>query len=163
MNKTVYLAGPISICSYDEATAWRDKVTQELAKEDIKALSPLRGKVYLRDMTEIADSYSERDVEGVDGYDGPKCMSTARGITTRDRMDCMRCSVLFVNLLGTKRISIGTMMEIAWADAARIPIVMILEKEDNPHDHAMVNECIGYRTDSLDEGIAIVKHIFAGY
>jgi hypothetical protein len=35
---------------------------------------------------------------------------------TRDRFDATRCDVLLVNLLGAERVSIGTMMEVAWAD-----------------------------------------------
>jgi hypothetical protein len=44
-------------------------------------------------------------------------LSCARGITTRDYNDCKRCDILVANFLGADKISIGTVMEIAWAKA----------------------------------------------
>lgn len=151
VHKTVYLAGPISGLSYEECTGWRDDVTKQLAECGIKALSPLRNKVYLKEMVAIPDQY---EVE---------VMSTSRGIMTRDRFDCMNCSVLFVNLLGTTRVSIGTVMEIAWADANRTPIIMVMEKSGNLHDHAMINESVGFRVSTISDGVNIVKAILADY
>jgi nucleoside 2-deoxyribosyltransferase len=75
----------------------------------------------------------------------------------------MNCSLVFINLLGTKKVSIGTVMEIAWADANRIPIVLVMEKEGNLHDHAMINECVGFRVSTIREGIEIAKAILGDY
>ena len=68
---------------------------------------------------------------------------------TRDRFDATRCDLLFVNLLGAKETSIGTVMEIAWADLLRKPIVLAIEPEGNIHDHGMIKEAIGFRVPSL--------------
>jgi hypothetical protein len=54
-------------------------------------------------------------------------------------------------------------MEIAWADANRIPSVIVMEPEDNLHDHAMINECTGFRVSTIREGIEIVKAILGDY
>jgi len=159
VHKTVYLAGPISGLSYDEAMGWREIVTAELAKSDIRGLSPLRAKVYLRECNSIADHYVEGDID----TDACITMSNPRGITTRDRFDCTKCSVLFVNLLATTKVSIGTVMEIAWADVNRIPIVIVMEKTGNLHDHAMINECVGFKVSTVSEGVDIVKAILAEY
>ncbi|MGZ5095552.1 MAG: hypothetical protein ACXWCH_30925, partial [Burkholderiales bacterium] len=80
-------------------------------------------------------------------------------VMTRDRFDATRCDVLLVNLLGTTRVSIGTVMEIAWADAKRIPIVVAMEPQGNPHEHMMIAEAIGFRVPTLDEALHIVKAI----
>jgi hypothetical protein len=77
---------------------------------------------------------------------------------TRDRFDATRCDVLLVNLLGAERVSIGTVMEIAWADLRRTPIVAVME-EGNVHEHGMVNEAIGFRVTTLDEALNIIKSI----
>lgn len=159
VHKSVYLAGPISGLSYEEATDWRQEVASQLLRSGIKALSPLRAKVYLRECTKIKDHYTDDDID-VDAFTN---MSTPRGITTRDRFDCMNCSLVFINLLGTKKVSIGTVMEIAWADANRIPIVLVMEKEGNLHDHAMINECVGFRVSTIREGIEIAKAILGDY
>ena len=60
------------------------------------------------------------------------------------------------------RVSIGTVMEIAWAYERRIPIIVVM-KEDNIHVHAMVNDCITYRVDTLEEGMYLAKYLFNDY
>ena len=48
-------------------------------------------------------------------------------------------------------------MEVAWADLKRIPIVVCMEDEGNPHDHGIINECTGFRVNSINEGLVITK------
>jgi nucleoside 2-deoxyribosyltransferase len=165
VHKTVYLAGPITGLSYGEATDWRSQARDYLGRSGIKAVSPLRAKVYLRDMNNIADSYTDDEINTLAADKAALTnMSTPRGITSRDRFDCLNCSVILANLLGAnERVSIGTVMEIAWADSHRIPAVVIMEKEGNPHDHAMVNECTAFRVASLEEGLEVVRAILGDY
>jgi nucleoside 2-deoxyribosyltransferase len=145
MNYAVYLAGPITGLAYEAATDWRENVITSLP-EHIKGLSPMRGKQYLGNEAYIKDSYSEH------------VMSTTKAIVTRDRFDATRCDVLLVNLVGATKVSIGTVMEIAWADAARIPIVVAMEK-GNVHEHGMLVQVSGYVVETLEEAVSIVKHI----
>lgn len=154
MQKTVYLAGPISGLDYDGATEWRERAAAELALAGIKGLSPMRAKEYLRGAYDDAGGFSATCAE----YGALSPLSGPRGIMTRDRFDATRCDVLLVNLLGAGRISIGTAMEIAWADLCRTPIVAAME-EGNVHDHAMINEALGYRCATLDEALHVVKAI----
>lgn len=129
MNKHVYLAGPISGHTLDEANDWRIKAAEYLNSYDIGVLSPLRGKnCYLKDLVgngTIADHYNN------------KLLSTQRGITVRDRNDVMTCDAILANLSDSKKVSIGTVMEIAWADMLRKPIVVVMD-ESNVHWHAMI-------------------------
>lgn len=162
VHKTVYLAGPISGLSYGEATGWRQEVRDQLLRSGIKAASPLRAKVYIREATEIDQASPAIDENDMDAP-AVQAMSNSRGITTRDRFDCLNCDVLFVNLLGTERVSIGTVMEIAWADALRKPIVIVMEPEGNLHDHAMIRECVGFRVPTIREGVEITKAILGDY
>jgi nucleoside 2-deoxyribosyltransferase len=92
------------------------------------------------------------------GYDHP--LTSQRGVMTRDHNDCTRADLLFVNLLGTQKVSIGTSMEMAWAWEKRIPIVCLMEK-DNCHQHIMLREAIDYQLEDIDSGIDIVKAILA--
>ena len=140
----VYLAGPISGTSYNQSTGWRTRVANRIYPHE--ALSPMRGKSYLSSEEAIADFYSTP-------------LSCAKGIITRDRWDVMRCHVLLVNVLGATKVSIGTMMELAWADAYRKPVVLVMEKEGNPHDHAFVREIAGFWLPTLDEAIKIVNQL----
>lgn len=147
----VYLAGPITGLTYDGATDWRDHANAELAEFGIKGLSPLRAKEYLRQVGALTGTGEEYAHLGV--------LSLPRGVTTRDRYDATRCDALLVNLLGAERVSIGTVMEIAWADLCRIPIVVTIEENGNPHEHMMIAEAIGFRVPTLDEAIRVIAAI----
>lgn len=139
----IYLAGPISGLGWDEATKWRNKVSNHLTEFGIETLSPLRYKNFLSTEKALADHYNDRP------------LATTRGIYTRDRWDVSRSDLIFVNLLGAKTISIGTVMEIAWADMLNKPIIIVAE-EGNAHLHAMVVESAGYIVPTLEDGIDVV-------
>lgn len=147
----VYLAGPISGLSYGGCTEWREGVIRELAKEGIIGLSPMRSKNYLAAIETIS----------ADGHEyahmGP--LSKPRGVMTRDRFDTQRADIILMNLLGAKQVSIGTMIELGWADSARVPVVCAIEDEGNVHDHMMVTEGIGFRVNTLEAAVNVVKSI----
>lgn len=150
--RLVYLAGPITGLTYDDGQDWRVYASAHLRKSGISGLSPLRGKEYLRALNAPISGTGEE-------YAHMGVLSTPRGVMTRDRYDATRCDVLLVNLLGAKKVSIGTVMEIAWADLKRIPIVVAMEPEGNPHEHMMISEAIGYRVPSLDDALHVVRAI----
>lgn len=146
-HPTVYLAGPISGLGYAGATGWRDCAAKLLGARGIKALSPMRGKECLADVTRFT-------ADG-DAYRHLSPLATNRGIMTRDRWDATRCDVLLVNVKGATSVSIGTVMEIAWADSRRTPIVMITEP-GNVHDHGMINEAVGYKVETLEDAVTVI-------
>ncbi len=149
MNKrTVYLAGPISGLTFDDAQDWRNVATRHLAHYNIQGLSPLRAQEYLRDEGVLTGTAEE-----CLKYKDP--MTSSAGLTHRDRWDAMRCDVLLVNLLRAQRVSIGTMFEIAWADSTRKPIVVVMEP-GNIHEHAMLFEMAPYRYDNLNAALDAV-------
>jgi hypothetical protein len=148
------LAGPITGLSYAGCTDWREVAARDLKAAGLKGLSPMRGKEYLAKLKTISGTGEDYADMGV--------LSLPRGVMTRDRFDCTRCDVLLVNLLGAEKVSVGTVMEIAWADLKRIPIVVAIEHDkSNPHEHMMISEAIGYRTPSLDEALHVVKAILS--
>jgi hypothetical protein len=81
----------------------------------------------------------------------------------RDHFDATRCGVVLANLLGTDRVSIGTVMEIAWCYEARVPLVVVMEEDGNPHDHPMVNEAASYRVTTLDQAVGVIADLFRPY
>ena len=147
----VYLAGPITGLSYGDATDWREKVASKLAAAGIKGLSPMRAKDYLKDVKEFT-------MDG-EAYRAVNILSSNRGIVTRDRWDATRADAILVNFLGATRVSIGTVMEIAWGDLARVPVVCAMEPAGNPHDHGMICETI-VRVPTLEEAVFILKAMF---
>jgi hypothetical protein len=145
----VYLCGPITGASYSGAVDWRAFVAERLSEAAVCAVSPMRGKSYLAQVTKIASEYPQL------------ALSSARGITTRDRWDATRCDILLANFCGAEKVSIGSVMEIAWADSRRIPIVVAMEK-GNVHDHPMLRECAGYVLPTFDEAVSLILALAEG-
>lgn len=151
----VYLAGPITGLSYDGCTDWREQAIKALAKRGIQGVSPLRGKEYLSTEKIVGDNY--------DGHENPiiAILSSQRGIYARDKFDCHRSDAIIVNMLGAQRVSIGTVMEIAWAAAANIPVILVMEKEGNIHEHSMLREACPWRCETLEQALHVCIAMFA--
>lgn len=142
----VYLAGPITGLSFDECVNWREDFIEKLPQQII-GLSPLRGKDYLEHEQEVKMDYAHL------------VLSSERGLTTRDYRDVKNSDLILVNLLGAKKVSIGTVMEIAWARAFQIPVILVIDREGNVHDHPMIRDSVGYRVDNLEEALWLTKVI----
>lgn len=144
----VYLAGPISGLSYESCTDWRQQFAQLLMFEkDVRCLSPMRGKEYLAREERVQHCYPE------------KVLSCERGIMTRDFFDAQRSDLVVAHLLGATAVSVGTVMEIAWAYQARTPVIAIMEPSGNPHDHPMVREAIGFRVETLRDAVHTARMV----
>jgi len=116
----IYLAGPITGLSWKDATEWRKNLINRFqdastGNKNYIALSPLRGKEFLSNETDIKDSYSNYT------------MSTPKAITTRDLNDVRRCDLIIVNFLGATKVSIGTILEIGAGAALNKPIILIMD------------------------------------
>lgn len=147
MTHLVYLAGPINGISYRDCTSWREYVAKRLPPH-IRAVSPMRAKPELRGRRKMGGRYPA----GLQ-------LATDDGITTRDRFDVFRAEALLVNLLGAGQVTIGTMIELGWADALRKPVVLVMEGRGNMHDHPMVRHIAGFRVRTLEHGIELIAKI----
>jgi len=139
----VYLSGSMAGLTYQEGTQWRDYVTNKL-KDVANCLSPYRGKDFLKGQVIKNQEYTQ-------------VMSTPKAITIRDRWDTMNADVVLVNLTNCRSFSIGTIMEIGWADAARVPIVAIIPQESEYFKHPILTQACAYIVQDLNEAINIVK------
>jgi len=152
--KTVYLAGPMTGLTFEEANKWRN-TAKTLIEYDpfgdssgLKALNPFRGKEeLLKDTGELKPF----------GY--TNTIASDQGITSRDRNDTMKADCVIMNFLGAKKISAGTMVELGWADSARVPVIIVMEEEGNPHDHCMVRAIATYRVANIEDAARLAKHI----
>jgi nucleoside 2-deoxyribosyltransferase len=164
-TKRVYLAGPIAGLTYEEAALdWREKVYHALHGEyrtggrgdgsslHVHCYSPMRGKVFLKGTGEVI---------GKQGYEAHP-MSSMQGIIGRDREDVRRADLVFMNVHGAKSVSIGTTVELGWADAHKIPIVLVMDK-GGVHDHAFYKGIATYVCDSVDQGIECAKALLVPY
>jgi nucleoside 2-deoxyribosyltransferase len=150
----VYLAGPIGKLSYEDATDWRVKVTNEIKSRDknVECYDPMRFKEFLSkypEMSTVRDTYSHP-------------LASARGIMHRDFFDCNRAAVVFVNFLPCRESgipSLGTVMEIAWAYANHTPVIVVADEDDVHLNHPMISEAISYKVRSLDEGVDLLHAV----
>ncbi len=146
MNPRVYLAGPIAGLTYDESTGWRNGVADALRLRGIDSYCPMRAKNFLKKVGRLDQDFIEAN-----GFSSNP-MVNDKGIVTRDRNDVFTSDLVFMNLAGAKTVSIGTMCELAWADAYRKPVVLVMEP-GNIHDHPFVRQLAGFQTANLNTAI----------
>lgn len=151
---SLYLSGPISGLNWEDSTIWRNQVAAALPEFD--CFSPLRGKSYLKKLEKIEGAPGQLGLGGVSSI-----LSSVQGIMTRDSYDCYNCDGTFVNLLGTgTRVTIGTVMEIAWMWEQRKPIIIVMEEKGNIHDHPMIRAATPFFVTNLDDACDIARMIF---
>lgn len=148
-QKKIYLAGPITGLNWRETEGWRDRFKARLrdAVPHVIGFSPLREKGFLQNVGKIADK-----------YDG-KLLSSQRAIMSRDFFDCQTADAIVANLTDAGRVSIGTVMEIAWGYHRRIPVIIIAEK-DSLHDHSMLREAANWWVDNEEDALEVVRTLF---
>ena len=145
MKSRIYLAGPMGGLTYKEANHWRQFVSRSLyhaSDGQIVSFSPMRG-VERPKSSETA----------LTNNDSCRPFVTPRTIIVRDYVDCQKADLIFVNFLGAKTLSIGTIMEIGFAYAHRIPIVAVIESDNVHANHPMMEEAFTYKVDNLTDGM----------
>jgi len=138
----IYLAGPMTGLSRREANDWRLLVSDRLRFCTI--LSPMRAKEFL----------NEEDSGELNQHP----LTAPKGIVSRDFFDVGQADILIVNLLGAKRVSIGTMFEMAWAFQNKTPMVLIIESE-NIHRHPFPLEVANFTVATVEDAIDLVLRI----
>ncbi len=137
MKQYVYLSGPMGNCTFKEMREWRAYVSERLDSNSLTCLDPTR-------------SFTENSVP----------VESSKWINRRDYFDCVRAQALLVNLQGIKTLSVGTIMEIAWAFQKQIHIVCVVEP-GGPQNHPMLADSITHEVATLDEGIAAIKELLS--
>lgn len=146
----VYLSGPISGLTFDEADDWRNDF-QYCLTDNIKCLDPLRCKEALRETGQVIDgNLPPESVVFRDEFIG-----------MRDEWDTTRSDAIVVNLLGAKIASIGTILEIGMARNARVPILLIMEDDDNVHEHCMIRAYATMRFNNVSDCLDAVNALFS--
>ena len=147
-KKTIYLAGPITGLTHDEARdGWR-RAFATLVSEHIFCNSPMRGKDMLKSFGVLTS-----------GEDYPDdAMTTSAGITSRDFNDVRTCDAMITCFLESGgRLSGGTFMEYGFAHALQKPIICIGPLDDPNVQHLMAQRVVGWRVDGLEEAANIVN------
>lgn len=147
---TVYLSGPISGESYDEARyGWRKEASDGF-KRGIVALSPMRHEGHLAEIKgPLANVYPDHYFSG------------SKIIFEKDRLDIERSDIILVNLLGAKRASLGTVAEIGMASTLGKQIVLVMEPSGNIHEHPFVTVPASLRLDNLKDAIDAINSLLS--
>jgi len=128
----IYLARPISGQSFEEVQDYYDQTKEYLTDMGYDVLSPMTGKQELRTELEFK----------AQGYDNIP-VATNHAIYNRDQWMVRQSDMVYANLMSSNgRVSIGAMMEIAWAAMLGKHVIVAMEK-DNIHQHAFVLEAAG--------------------
>ena len=149
--KTVYLAGSIAGCDGEEANSWRHAVSNQLESYNIRGISPLR----------CEPLHGER--YGI-GSDDPR-FGTPRAIASKNFLDVQMCDITLCYIpknLNERRLSIGTIIELAWAHALRKPTVLVSDY-DLVTCHPVVQANASWIVSTLNEGVEIIIGVLGEY
>jgi nucleoside 2-deoxyribosyltransferase len=146
----IYLAGPISGIGYDEVVDRYKKKSEYLNSLGYEVLCPMTGKTYLRNEIKLKAS----------GYGFP--VSTNHAIFERDKWMVSSSDIILADLSNSgDRVSIGTMMELAWASMLGKHTLIVLP-EGNIHNHAFVLESGDIIFQTLEEAEKYLEDLAKG-
>lgn len=148
MNKlAIYLAGPITGQTGEEVVSRYEEKIAILSDFGYTVYYPMLGKLDLRATTEFKSN----------GYDHP--LANNHAIFKRDHWMVSQADVILADLSNSgDRVSIGTMMELAWASHLDKHIIVVLPK-GNIHEHAFVLEALDVRFYSIDAAYDYLKEL----
>ena len=147
MSYRVYLCGPITGLDRETACAEREWFTQAFAWMGIETLDPMRWDRETYFSTR-EDAVAEQGEAAVYEWD--------KAIVARDKSDVCRSDVVLADFRNSKRVSIGSVVELGWADAFGIPVVTIMEP-GNLHDHGFVHQLSAFVTADAQEAVKYVE------
>lgn len=146
MTKSVYLSGPMQGLTVAVARdTWRRRATSLLSARGIELIDPLR---------DVGRDFADHEVLGSGGRTTASFM-TDRFAYSRDQRDVERCDGLLAVFENTRRVSIGTCFEIAWAAQLHKPLVVV-RINDEYHEHLFINESGAAIVDNLDHGCSLM-------
>lgn len=155
--KQVYLAGPIGRGGSENNGPWREEVREVLEPKGLIVVEPLEASQY---PPLEATQYTPEEATQYTLYDEHITGNVAKVLTQRDRRFSMESDFLLANFLGSTARSIGTCIELGWANASGTTIVTVMEEGDE-HRHPIVESVSDYITDDLDRAMDIVASLAA--
>ncbi len=142
----IYLAGPITGKSFDEVMSRYKEKTAILVDFGYEVLSPMTAKGGLKGVSAFVST----------GYSGP--VANDHSIFERDQWMVSQADVVLADLSNATAISIGTMMELAWASYLGKHTVLVMGA-NNPHDHAFVKQAADVRLDDMEDAYDYLREL----
>lgn len=132
----VYLGGPITGLTFDEARRWRLHAAALLEQRGITSLDPLRGKEELGRTDRPLSSWFDGGLEAV----------------SRDLEDIRFCNVVLLNFQDCNVASIGTCAEMGYAFSSGMNEVVVVRNTDL-YDHVFVDYMADKTFDNLEHAL----------
>lgn len=146
----VYLAGPVTGCTYEGCTEWRDGVKAKLEQYEYRCISPMRGKKWLKGEGVIKPT----------GYKAPEHMiSSDHNIRCRDKRDVDDCDILLINLQDAYIASLGSVMELE-RGACKGKYCIVVMEENNLHRHAFVHDAASVIFPTLELAVEYLINVY---
>ena len=144
----IYCARPISGCSGEEVVEYYETIKNILTNLGYNVYIPMVGKGEMRTEVEFkADQPT---------HDNP--LATNHAIYERDKWMVTQSDIVFANLVDAKSVSIGTVMEMAWAALLGKHLVVAMGKADL-HRHAFVLESADVVFETAPEAMRYLKQL----
>jgi hypothetical protein len=142
----LYLARPITGCSFDEVASYYEETRDILQDMGYEVFFAFCGKNYLKNENEFKAT----------GYEQP--LSTDHAIVERDRWMTQISDVVFVNFNECNSISIGCVAEIIWAKDRGKHVVVVMDKK-NVHWHSFILESASVIYPTYNEAIDYLEKL----
>ncbi len=141
MSLTVYLAGPITGLTMEQATDWRNKSKETLRRQGYRVIDPMEGE---------ADTLNEQHVD---------LRKRVAEIVHIDKYYVDQSDIIFVNFTEfAPETSVGTISELAWAWSNGSIIVAVVP-EGCPYDRKWLDVFYTFKVDTLEQGLKKVQGI----
>lgn len=152
----VYLAGPVTGQTREEANAWRYDFARRIERAtfgQVRCISPLRKENLLCKRYEHSNPC-------------PK-FGMPRAIAAKNRQDVRNCDVTLAYLPDRRRSdgdrpSYGTICEIVWA-AEQGKMVIVISDDPEVKTHPVILECCGWMLETFDEAIEVITGLLGDY
>ncbi len=137
---SIYLAGPIAGQTVDGLSNSISEKVAILTDLGYLVYNPMIAK---NNLIQSGESFTPHGYEALP-------IASEHAIFARDKWMVNQADIILADLStsGT-RVSIGTMMEIAWANILNKMVIVVMPP-DNIHDHIFVNEAATHVFDTLD-------------
>jgi hypothetical protein len=132
----VYCAHPINGLALDEVIEYYSQICYKLKGLGFKITHPM-----------VSGDSIRTDTESRSEPTNPNPKNSNHAIVKRDYWLISQADIFYLDLTGCKNISIGCVMELAWANAHNKYTIVVMEK-NNIHAHAFVIEtaCVVFDT-----------------
>lgn len=139
----IYLARPITGMKTEDVFKYYDTISTDLGDKHT-IMSPMTGKDYLRQETVMQKNYENYPI------------SCGHAIFERDMWMVSSSDIILCDLSGSKTVSIGCCMEMAWAAKLGKHTILVID-DGNIHDHRFLREAADIVFTNIEDAISYIK------